>query len=441
VLRKTPAIFFLQILLLSSGLFAQDKPARSFISFRDAENLAIENSHRIVSQAYTVRSAREQSKAQKVKRYPSLNLEADSMFQSKIGSISIPGMGNRDVGDHINWSAGPALDWVVWDTGQITKKAKSLEKTADAESENLDYDARQVLLNARVSYISVQLAKEQLRLVRDALKLARAQYADILEKKKAGTADQLDLTVAHQEMVDREKDLEHANGELAISKRTLIAALGYDPESPDADAVDVESIESVLRTLLPKSGAYVDIESHPQVKALADQQKSSELAAKSSSARQWPTITMRGKSTFEYPNLGDNSTIQQNKLMLGLRMPILDWGMIRKESRSYRYQAYSAGEQRKQTMIDLSRNTAEIKERIATLKELRIGNVRSVKDAVEVARLSYDSYKAGKITFLDVQRANVKALAVKVDSAQTDAELAMQISKLLAMAESEGPLP
>ena len=57
-----------------------------------------------------------------------------------------------------------------------------------------------------------------------------------------------------------------------------------------------------------------------------------------------------------------------------------------------------------------------------------------------MARLSYDSFKAGRITFLDVQRANVKALAAKVDSAQTDAELAMQISKLLALAESEGAL-
>jgi outer membrane protein TolC len=438
VSRKILIIFLLQFFLFSAALYAQNARPKSFISFHDAENLAIENSHAIASQGYVVKSAKEDAKAQQVKRYPQLSFKADSLFQSKIGSISLPGVGNRDVGDHINWSTGPALDWVVWDTGQITKKAKSLEKTVDAQSENLDYNTRQVLLNARASYINVQLAKAQVVLVRDALKLARAQYSDILEKKKTGTADLLDLTVAHQEVVDRERDLETADGELAIARRNLLAALGYDPNINDADSIDVEPINNVLRTLLPRSDAHVNIESHPQVKALSDQEEAHELSAKSSSARHWPKITMKGTSTFEYPNLGDNSIIQQNKMLLNLHLPVFDWGMISKETKSNRYQAYSSKEQKEQTAIDLSRDTQDTRERIKTLEGLRIADVKAVKDAVEVARLTYDSYNAGRVIFLDVQRANVKALSVKVNSAQTDAELAMQISKLLALAVSEG---
>ncbi len=437
--RKIFLISFLQTLLLSAVLLAQDKPVCYSISFKEAENLAIENSHQIASQSYMAKAAMEQAKAQKVWRYPSIDFEADSMFQSKIGSIQIPSIGNKDVGDHTNWSVGPAVNWIVWDTGQITKKAKSLEKRADAHMANLDYVTRQVLLNVRLSYIGVQLAKEHMRLVSDALKLAHAQYADILEKKKAGTADQFDLTVAHQEVVDREMELESAKGELAIAKRILVAALGFYPESPDINSIDVESIEVVLRTLLPKSNTNINIESHPQVKALADEEQSAKFAAESSKARRWPKITMHGKSSFEYPNLGDKNTIQQNKLMLGLRMPIFDWGLINKESLSYKYQANFAKEQRQQTIIDLSRSAAEIRERIETLKKLRTKNARAVQDAVLIAKLSYDSYKAGKIIFLDVQKANMKALTAKIDSAKTDAELAMQISKLLAIAESEEP--
>lgn len=435
---KIPIISFLVFILFSANLAAQDTLPKSFITFNEAENLAIENSHTIASQAYVVKSAKEDAKAQQVKRYPQLSVGADSTFQSKIGRISIPGVGNRTVGDHVNWSAGPALDWVVWDTGQITKKAKSLEKTADAQYENLDYDTRQVLLNARLAYINVQLAKEQVMLVRDALKLARAQYADVSAKKKAGTADLLDLTVAHQEVVDREKDLETADGNLAIARRNLIATLSFNPDIKGADSLDVEPIKNVLHTLLPKSDTYVDIDSHPQVVALEDQKQAFDLAAKSSSARHWPKVTMKGTSTFEYPNLGDNDTIQQNKMMLNLHLPVLDWGMINKETRSSRYQAYSAREQKEQTAIDLSRDTQDTRERIGTLKNLRLANVKAVKDAVEVARLMYDSYNVGRVIFLDVQRANVKALSVKVDSAQTDAELAMQVSKLLALAVSEG---
>ncbi len=436
--RDIIIISFLQVLFFSANLCAQDSLPRTFIKFSEAESIAIENSHSIASQSYVVKSAKEDAKAQQVKRYPQLSLGADTMFQSKIGEISNPVFGTQDVGSHTNWSAGPVLDMVVWDTGHITKKARSLDKNADAQYENLDYNTRQVLLSARVAYINVQLAKEQVLLVKSALALARSQYADVSAKKNAGTADLLDLTVAHQEVVDREKDMETATGQLAIARRDLIAALGYNPDVKNADAVDVEPIRNVLTTLLPKSNAHVDVEAHPRVKALEDQSEAYDFAAKSSSARHWPKITARGSATVEYPNLGNNETIQQNKMLLNLHLPILDWGMISKETRSSRYQSYSAKEQKAQTAIDLSRDTEDIRERIGTLKDLRAANVKVVRDAIEVARLMYDSYNAGRVIFLDVQRANVKALSAKVDSAQNDAELATQISRLLALAVSEG---
>ena len=441
MLRTSTIIAIFIILIPSICAASEGGPSKSFISFKEAEAIALQNSHTIAAQKYVVESAREDAAAQKVKMYPSLSLGAQSMFMSNVGKISFPETGvTRSVGDHINWSVGPAIEWVMWDTGKILNKARSLNKIADAQSNNLDYSARQVLLNTRIAYIGVELADEQVSLVREALALARAQYADVSEKNKVGTSDKLDLTVAHQEVVDREKDLESAQGELAVSKRTLIAVLGFNPEQDDPDSIKVEPIKSVLNLLLPRSDAYVDIEAHPQVKALADQEQSAVLAAKSSSARHWPEVVMHGSSTFEYPNLGENTTIQQNKATLGLHVPILDWGMINKESRSYKYQARSAGEQKEQTSINIARDTSEIRERISTLKDLRTANDKSVRDAVEVAKLTYDSFQAGRLIFLDVQRSNVKALAVKVDSARTDAELAVQISKLLAMAENEGAI-
>ena len=439
MMRKMFLIVFLQLFFCGICLAADEALQKTFISFKDAEEIAIKNSHEIVSQRYVVDSAKDDAFAQKVKRYPSLRFGADSTFMSKIGEISVPQLGlTQKVGDHVSWSTGPVVDWVVWDTGQITNQAKSLEKIADSEDNNLDYSARQVLLGVRSAYIDVQLASEEVRLVKEALSLARAQYADVSEKKKVGTADLLDLTVAHQEVVDRERDLDETEGALGLAQRTLVAALGFDPEKEDPDSLNVEPIKTVLDVLLPRSDARVDVESHPQVKALADQREAAMLAAKSSSARHWPKVVMQGSATYQYPNLGDNTTIQQNKATLGLNLPILDWGMISKETRSQRYQAYSAEEQKKQTAIDLSRDTSRIKERIMTLKELRGANVKAVRDAVEVARLTYDSFQAGRVIFLDVQRANEKALSVKVASAQTDAELALQISRLLALAESDG---
>lgn len=433
----TLAVFLFLTCTLASA--AGECAPRKFVAFKEAEETALRNSYQIAAQKYVVEAARDRAFAQEVKRLPTIGFNAESTFLSKVGRIEIPSSGiNQEVGEHLNWSIGPMVNWVVWDTGQIVNKAKSIKSTADAEDQNLEYDRRQVLLNARAAYIGVQLAKEQVRLINESLRLARAQYDYVLEKKRAGTADLFDLTVAHQEVVDRIKDMEGAEGELAISKSNLVAAMGYDPEWWESDLVDVEPIGNVLNVLLPRSNAYFEAETHPQVKSLEHQQRASNLAAKSTIAQYYPEVSLNGSATYDYPNLGQDDTIQQNKLMLSLGVPILEWGSIAKEARSQKRQARSAFEQKNQIIIDLSRDVWNVRENIQTDKDLRIADREAVRDAVEVAYLSFESYKAGRIIFLDVQRANVKELAAKVDAARNDADLAMQISKLLALAESGG---
>lgn len=423
------------LLFLCNAAFAEGS---NLITFKDAERIAIKNSPQIVSQRYTTDSAYQTASSQKLKRLPTLNLNAQSSLSSKIAQIEIPSAGiSQTVGEHLNWSISPTLNFIVWDTGQILNRAKSLKRTADAQSNILDYDKREVLLGARTAYIGVQLAKEQVRLVKDALALARSQYAYVHEKFKVGASDKFDLTVAHQEMSDREKDLEQALGELYVSKRSLAASLGIEQDIETAENLDTEPLNVSLGLLLPRSNTPFNPETHPQVKALENKKSSYELSAKSVVAKYFPEISLTGVAGYQYPNLGQDEIIQQNSLMMGLQMPILEWGSIWKETKSQKYKARSAHEEKRQTVIDLTKDVSETRDWIDTYKRLRTTDVRVVGDAVEVAKLSYDSFKAGKIIFLDVQRANVKALSAKVDAARDNASLAVQISKLLALAVDE----
>jgi len=431
------SLFFI-FLLFSSSALAQNS---RLITFKEAEGLAILNSPQILAQQYATDAAYQQAEAQKLQRFPTLSLNAQSMFMSKVGKIEIPSMGvTNTVGSRTNWSVSPTLNFVVWDTGQILKKAKSLRLAADAQSELTNLDKRQVLLAARSAYLGVALAKEQVRLVKESLTLAKAQYAYVSSRFKAGSSDKFDLTVAHQEMTDREKDLEQAEGELLVSKRALVAALALEDEITKAEEIDVEPIDIPLKALSPKSNVVFNAEEHPQVRALADQSLSAQYSAKSIVAKYFPEITLKGSAGYEYPNLGQNEVTQQNRLTLGLSMPIFDWGRIWQETKSQKFQAKSADEQKRQTKIDLVRDVSETRDWIGTYKKLQKANDKVVKDAVEVARLSFDSYKVGRIIFLDVQRANVKELSAKVDAARNDANLAVSIAKLLALAMDEGDL-
>lgn len=440
-MAKKSAVILMSILvvLIPVSSLAQSSGDRFFISYRDAEGLALENSHKMQAQGHVVTAAENAALAQKVKRFPQFSFGAESTVVSKVGSINVAALGiTQQVGERLNWSVGPSINAVIWDTGQIINKARSLQKIASVEKNQLDFDQRQVLLNARAAYIGAQLAKEQVKLITEALRLARAQYAYVSDKARVGTADTFDLTVAHQEMTDREKDFDEANGELAIFKRDLLGAIGLDEEMARADSVDVEPVLLVLNTMLPHSEAPVDIESHPQVKGLADREASAKLAAKSTIVKYYPEIKLKGSATFEYPNLGQADTIQQNRASLNLSVPMLDWGMIAKTARSERHQAKAAHEEKKQTIVDLTRDVSDVRSRIETFKKLRISTARAAKDASEVARLSFESYKIGKIIFLDVQRANVKALSAKLDEVRTDANLGLEIAKLMALSDTEG---
>ena len=432
------SLFFAFLLLACSTAFAQTS---RLISFKDAEELALKNSPQILAQQFAADSAYQQAEAQKLQRFPTLSLNAQSMFMSKVGKIEIPSMGiTNTVGSHTNWSVSPTLNFVVWDTGQILKKAKSLRFAANAQTELMNFDKRQVLLAARSAYVGVALAKEQVRLVKESLALAKAQYAYVSSRFQAGSSDKFDLTVAHQEMTDREKDLEQAEGELLVSKRALAAALAIEDEITKAEEIDVEPIFVPLNALSPKTNVVFNADEHPQVKALTDQSLSAQYSAKSIFAKYFPEITLKGSAGYEYPNLGQNETTQQNRLTLGLSMPIFDWGRIWQETKSQKFQAKSADEQKRQTKIDLVRDVSETRDWIETFKKLQKANDKVVKDAVEVARLSFDSYKIGRVIFLDVQRANVKELSAKVDAARNDANLTVQIAKLLALAMDEGDL-
>lgn len=419
---------------LSSMAFAG---GQGLITLKDAERTAVRNSPQIVSQQYTADSGYQDAAAQKLKRLPTLSLNAGTTLVSKIGQIEFAGV-NRTVGEHLNWSISPTLNFIVWDTGQILNRAKSLQKSADAQSNIVTYDRRQVLLGARTSYIGVQLAKEQVRLVREALAVARAQYAYVSDKYNVGTADKFDLTVAHQEMSDREKDLEEAMGELFVAKRALVAALGIQEEIESAENIDVQPLPNTIAELGPRSSESFDPETHPQVKALENQKSAYEHSAKSVVAKYFPEVSMKGTTGYEYPNLGQDYVIQQNRLSFGMQVPILEWGAIWKEAKGQRYKAHAANEQKKQTAIDLTKDVAETRDRIDTYKKLRSTDTKVVRDATEVANLSFESYQAGRIIFLDVQKANVKALAAKVDAARDSANLAVQISKLLALTVDEG---
>ncbi len=451
---------FLALLTMSSvhplGAASHELPLFR-MTLSEAEKAALDQSHHIAAQQANFAQAQATAKSQGAKRFPSLSLEGSTRFASKVGEVNmpIPGTPPVQIGDHYSWSVGPVLEWVAFDAGSIAKNAESLRRIADSESDNLASVERRTLQNVRLAYVAVQLALEQLRLVSESLHLARAQYRDVSLKSNAGSASKLDLVTAHQEVVDRERDFQEAQTELAVRVRELIAITGQeqyagaitpigkgigrsDGSLPADLAVEVDPISRTLADFMQRARPETPVESHPSVTAADKKREAAIVASKSVRSQHWPKVSVLARSTYEYPNFGELVRVQQNALTLGLRMPLLDWGLISQQAKSEQFKAKVAEEQRNQTIQDLTRDLAQALDRIELLKARRVTSASAVRDATEAARLVYESYQAGLLTFLEVQRANTRALMEKVESARTDATLVSQIVRLREIAGSEG---
>lgn len=429
------------------------------LSLDEAAKIAIENSHKIAAQYENAVAASEAAASAGTKRFPQISLQGQNRYTSKIGQITIPGATTMDIGTHNAWSVGPVLDWVAWDAGSIAKNAKSLKHAASAQDYSTDATRRNVLLNARMAYFSVQLASEQLRLVADALDVARSQYSVVSERTSVGSQDKLDLVTAHQDVMDRELDFENAMSELASQVRAFIADLGLEqasnPSFP-ADAklasslksppvkpdflLNLEPAEGSISFMTSKAKGHVEIPNHPAYQSAHENKNAAIFAYKSTTAQHWPKLTVQGKSSYDYPNFAELSRVQQNTLTLGVSIPFIDWGMISKDARSKKHQANAALEQMRQTEIDLAQDLGETKDNIAILTKARETSAIRVKDAVETAKLVFDEYLAGHVIFLEVQRANNRALEAKVDAARTDAQLLGQLARMESLITDGGEI-
>jgi len=419
------------------------------LSLEGAAKIAVERSHRLAARREAAGAAREAAQSADTKRYPQLGLSAQSQVMSKIGEI-IPTAGPPvQIGDHYNWSVGPVLSWTAWDAGAISKGAKSLSRTADSERFAAEAVKRDALLEGRMAYFSVQLALEQLSLVADSLNVARMQHADVARRAKAGSASRLDLVTAHQEVMDRERDAAKAQAELAAQVRQLVSVLDMpQARNPTAPAgrdmaarltaplskpdllLDLDPIAKSLKAMRPLAAGEASVEKHPAAQAAKEKKEAALMAWKAAKAGHWPKVTVQGSSTFQYPNFAQLETVQQNQLTFGLSVPILDWGMISKEARSKKHMAASAASELLETRAQLSRNLGEARDRAALLEKQRVSAAAAARDATEAASLVYDAYLAGEVIFLEVQRANLRALATRVEAARTDSQLLVQLARL-----------
>lgn len=454
LLAKLPFISRGLLWVLLSAIPARaDVPVYS-VTLKEAEHRGIDTSNALKASESTKDAAESLADASHAPLFPKLTLDATYYYLTQIPELNIgqlvgnPNAPQYNFGAHSNYNVGPTLTYTVFDAGVITKNWKSNRDFARAREQDVRSNEKQLLLNTRSAYFRVQLGIANLYFTTNSLKLSQAQYRDIRNRFEAGASSRLDEVTSHREVLNNQLRFRQVQSDLAISLHDLFAltqtGAGLDvsrPVTPEIASSQPEGTESptlVVRldeltktlTALEATPYRAPDASYPQIRSLQFSSDASRLASEAQSSSLWPKVQILIHSAAIYPNGPIVENTYQNTFQVTASLPLFEADQTRNVASQKMKESLSAEYQRDQRLIDLTRDWSKARDQIENLSSQKVVSEQNVQEAVEASRLTYKSYLAGKVSYLDVQNANNRLLEAEVTLAQINVSILNEIANL-----------
>lgn len=437
----------LSLCLWASASWAQTP--KLAISLTEAEQAALAHSPILKAAESNLSAAEAQIDVQLSQLLPRLTADGSYQYQTEVPKVSLaPGAPPFQFGAHNSYSIGPTISYTLWDQGGLLNAWRSQKALAGSQNAQRELVRRQVLLMTRLDYFQVQLSLEQERSLMDSLRLAEAQYHDINSRFRAGASSRIDWLSAHQQVLDRRRDLRSAEADVAADLRTLFAQTGQgqgvnlsapmdgriqDPLPAGVRAptvrVELDPLAMVEDKLVAAASAAVD-ENYPQLLFYSREAESQRLSAKSIAAGQWPRVQLTLKGAYLYPNLPLLESTWQNTALVTASLPLLEFGRTKRQSEAQEALAEASERQRDEAYDELERDWHKARDQFAALRDEEALDQESVAETAEIARLRYSSYRDGGLTILDVETANLSAVEARVTAARTMTQVLIQLATL-----------
>jgi outer membrane protein TolC len=406
------------------------------ITLKEAEHRALDTSNQLKSLTSTQEAAKEQADAQFSSLLPRLTIGANYQYVTEVPTITLPIPGVTEsfsFGSNNSWNVGPTLTYTVFDMGSNHDAYRGYDLLAQAREEDRKNGRLQLLLSVRSSYLRLQLALEELRLLNSSLELSRAQNHDIESNFKAGAATRLDRVDSQRDVLSYELQFSQKQAEVADDFRDLLAQIQETPQGdlsqagpPNIQNVALELKLDTLAQSLQEAGAWSFVkpnDQHPQIRSQELQAQSAEKQAESQMDSLYPKVTFGASAILQYPNTIILQTVEQNTFQVGVSMPLFEGDHTRHLSAEKMKESESAGYTRDQTRINLDRDYDEAIQLLQSLRAQQKLSADDVEHSREAARLYYQSYKGGKVNLIDVQSANNRSLTAQVNAARIDAQV------------------
>lgn len=428
-MNQNAVLLFMTLTLASLSAFSKE----TLLTLQEAETRALLYSDKIKAQQHQVESANHKITAAESALYPKVSLEGSYRYVSEIPHLALPGGQGLSFGDNTNYSVGPMISWNLLDFGQTRNLIKTAELNQKSKEKELAWFQRQVTLYVRINYFKALLKSEQLALTQQSLALAKSQLKDIQSKTRAGAASKIDLLSARKEVSNLQLQEEQLKADYKNALQDLSLTIN-DPALMDADTTLAFEKPQALAALFMQNNEITSLQfspqEHPLVQSLSESAEALLYSAKGQTAAGRPKVILFAKSSLDYPNGPTLEEIHQNTYGVNVSIPLFEGFKSSSSGKEQHHAALSLGNKKDETIKQLATDFEKTKEQILALKEKSKIYTESIKDSEQKAKLVYSSYSSGKISFLEVQAANLQLLETKIQSSFNQIQLNILLAQL-----------
>jgi outer membrane protein len=371
---------------------------------------------------FAIRQARERIKQQEgvvveVSARSIPNVSADAAYQRNDTDIS-----NSFPPSDQSWQINLTASQVLYAGGGIRSAVKSSKLARDAALLDLQAVINDALLQVRVSFYRVLLAREQIKVQESNLELLGQQLKTATDRFDAGTVSSFEKLRAEVAMANAKVPLITARNDYRLSIESLRQALGFTTNTPEnARKVPnfIGTLEFTPQTFDLQAAFDSARANRPDLERIAKLADSRAEAVTTARSTLYPNVAAFGGWTLRKGgtnNFGDSN----NGWLLGVQS---QWDIFDGRATQGRVaQAKSVLEQTKlslseaQLAVDIEVRRAHSEWQQAT--ELSEASQRVTEQATEAVRLANARYNAGTSTQLDVLAAQVDLTTARTNQIQ-----------------------
>lgn len=374
-----------------------------------------------------LRQARQSLKINRVQYFPTFDLDG-SYHQNQV---------SKNIGmalDNDYYQTGIDASWEIdiWGGGRrLTESYDALAKAAVINVGNVKLSLTSEVVN---TYISLRTTQEQLRIMKENLKLQQKIFETVKEKYDAGLADTLDYNQAKYMLENIKMMIPDIKYQEQAYKNALMLLVGELPEAMDLSLQKNEKNLVAKKFSIKLDELYnlpvSTVRNRPDVRISEQMLISKNANIGQAMSELYPNISISsfvGYQATNFTNLiGSKSSMYS--LSPTVSMPIFHWGAI---VNNVKLQKYIAKEYLYNYQQSLLNAASEIKDSLESINheyEKNASAYKALQAQQNVFSLSLDKYNNGLINFSELLSSQQNLLSTQTTMLQSNGAIYQNIS-------------